>query len=174
MCVCGGIAGLSVGSGIGRQSYWQRKWKRNFCLHTREYNATTEWMKLRKLKVSRLRKQEQRGVVAGGWKMVGKGRCRGWRAKNSFPIKLYPFALIYRFHALSPLSTAELSGEKRAASRNPILKFSIFHFPLPSTIRPKKLSGNSDFFFECHWFCICFSVLKVFQDSDLDPKTGNG
>lgn len=27
-------------------------------------------------------------------------------AKNSFPIKLYPFALIYWFHALSPLLTA--------------------------------------------------------------------
>lgn len=30
----------------------------------------------------------------------------GGGAKNSFPIKLYPFALIYWFHALSPLLTA--------------------------------------------------------------------
>lgn len=33
-------------------------------------------------------------------------REAGGGAKNSFPIKLYPFALIYWFHALSPLLTA--------------------------------------------------------------------
>jgi len=74
--------------------------------------------------------KEPRTKTGGGLEgLGGKGAVRGWRAKNSFPIKLYPFALIYRFHALSPLSTAELSGEKRAASRNAILKFSISHFP---------------------------------------------
>jgi len=75
MCVWG-VGGTIRGSGIGKQSYWQRKWKRNFCLHTRGYNATTEWMKLRKLKVSRLKNQEQRRV--GGLEgLGGKGAVRG-------------------------------------------------------------------------------------------------
>lgn len=65
-----------------------------------------------------------------------EGGTGGWRAKNSFPIKLYPFALIYRFHALSPLSTAELSGEKRSCK--PKSHFKVFHFPFPSVSPHKK------------------------------------
>lgn len=55
-------------------------------------------MKLRKLKVSRLKNPTV--VKPPPPEEAGGG------AKNSFPIKLYPFALIYWFHALSPLLTA--------------------------------------------------------------------
>lgn len=64
---------------------------------------------------------------------MNRARQRGSLAKNSFPIKLYPFALIYWFHALSPLSTAAAvssnSNNNKISLQNPILKFSIFHFP---------------------------------------------
>lgn len=62
-------------------------------------------------------------------------------AKNSFPIKLYPFALIYWFHALSPLSTAAAvssSNNNKISLQNPILKFSIFHLPFNFSAARKR------------------------------------